>query len=85
MHVKCKSCGKKFPVFPPSGDLNLGGQTLNLGGQNVDVNKITFGEGGRINFTPGSKITFRSPPPARYKCPYCDKEFDYLASEIIND
>ena len=85
MYVICKSCEKKFKVFPPSGDLNLGGENLDLGSNSIDVNKITFGDGGRINFGDGGKINFRSTPPAKYKCPYCGEEFEYAPNEIFDD
>jgi len=85
MYVICKSCDKKFSVFPPNSDLNLGGGTLDLHGGNVNTNKLTFGNGGRVNFGNGGTINFSQPPPAKYRCPHCGEEHEYSPDEIFND
>jgi hypothetical protein len=85
LYVICKSCKEKFQVFPPSGDLNLGGQDVRLDGGSVEVNRITFGDGGRLSFGPEGRVVFKNNPPPRYRCPSCNLEAEYLQSDIHQD
>lgn len=83
MYVICKKCGKQFTVMPPSDELNLGRNNIDLGGGSIDVNKITFGTGGGISLGPGSSINFKKPSSPRYKCPSCGHEDEYQSDEIF--
>jgi DNA-directed RNA polymerase subunit RPC12/RpoP len=85
MYVVCKTCGKKFSVFPPSGDLNLGGQHVHLGSDSVEVNRLSFGAGGGISFGPGGRIVFKNTPLPRYRCSHCNNEHEYSNIDIKND
>lgn len=81
--VKCKSCGREFPVLRPDSSLNLSNATVRIQNQDVNVNSIRFGPGGGIEFGPGGRIVFGAPGLAKYRCPICGTESEYAEREIM--
>lgn len=85
MYVNCKSCGRKFPVFPPSGDLSISGQQVHVGSGSIEANRLSIGPGGGLSIGPGGRVVLRPNPPPRYRCPHCGSESEYSQNDIKLD